>query len=78
MTRTEKQNPQDWLPVGQRVHIGGAIGPHTYDADGRDPNPKVGTIVQHLANGGVVVKFDECFAEWDYTAREARGFTRGA
>jgi len=64
------QNPQDWLPIGQRVDVGD-LGPvsmgerHTH-----------GRIVQHLDNGQVVVKFDNYFATWDFTAREARKFSR--
>lgn len=76
MNRTEKQNPQDWLPVGQRVNVGAATSPHSYDDHGNSVIHKDGEIVQHLANGSVVVKFDHYFATWDYTAREARGFAR--
>lgn len=66
-----KQNPQDWLPVGQRVYVRSAPSPINHD--GRHT---VGTIVEHLHSGGVVVKFDNYFATWDYTAREARRFDR--
>ena len=64
------QNPQDWLPVGQRVNTGD-LGPVSMGE-----RHQYGEIVQHLANGQVVVKFDDYFATWDFSAREACKFSR--
>ena len=74
--RAQLQNPQEWLIIGQGININDVTGPKTYDECGKDICPKIGTIVEHLANGSVVVKFDGYFATWDYTAREARKFSR--
>lgn len=65
------QNPQEWLPIGQRVDTG-ELGPISMGERHR-----YGSIVQHLDNGQVVVKFDNYSPTWDFTAREARKFIRG-
>ena len=74
------RTPQAWLPVGQQIHISSHDAfvptPVSYDADGKPIAHREGTIVEHLARGGVVVKFENYPNTWDYTDREAAGFER--
>ena len=79
-TKIRKQateaNPHDWLPVGQGVDLSpNSYAPFTYSADGERIVHCSGRVVEHLANGGVAVKFEGYPNAVDYTAREARKFT---
>ena len=74
--KASKQNPQEWLPVGQRVMVDRSYNPKGYDEHGNDVTYNIGRIAVHLANGAVAVKFDGYFAEVDYSANEARKFSR--
>lgn len=68
-------NPQAWLPIGQYVDVGQALAPWSHDAIGAAKRCTVGRIVDHLTFG-VVVMFDGYPNTWDYTEREARGFSK--
>lgn len=70
-----QRNPQDWLPVGQRVSVN-APAPFSYDADGNPVRLYVGVIAEHLSGGAVAVLFDHYPYTWDYSAGEARGFSK--
>jgi len=79
MKTAKPENPQDWLPVGQHVRlpVKGMYSPIIYNPDMPDAAERLydGQIVEHLANGGVVVAFPGLLTI-DYTAREARRFSR--
>lgn len=79
LTRSIKQtqNPQDWLPVGQRINVTSGYRPHTYDENGKRVYFTHGVIVEQLNGGMVAVEFDGYPGHTlDYSAREAMQFSR--
>lgn len=72
-------NPQDWLRIGQLVRAPEDkkfYGPRVHVDGGFFYTARDGIIVEHLANGGVAVKFTDYPNTVDYTAKEAARFTR--
>ena len=68
------------LPIGQRVRMPSApfkiFTPQGYK-NGEPVPCTEGTIIQHLHQGAVVVRFDNLsHREFDYSAREAMTFTK--
>ena len=78
LTRSIKQtqNPQDWLPVGQRVNVTQGYRPHTYNETGERVYYMTAIVVEHLNGGMVALEFDGYKGHTlDYSAREAMQFT---
>ena len=65
----------DRLPIGQRVYATTGIDvPTTFNDLGDRVRLDKGEIVDHLANGAFVVKFDNYSRTWDFNASVAWRF----